>query len=109
MDYSSISYTHTLDLDVLEKNFSFWKITVLVLEFIIYTCLTKTILDLNVKNIDISSCMCSGSYPYTLCFKSVFEISYFCIWRSFEKINLEKYSFCFIPKFLSYKNSSKCL
>ena len=37
-----------------------------------YTCvLSKPILELIVKNIDILSYMCSGSYPYTLSFKSV--------------------------------------
>ena len=47
---------------ILEKyRFGFWS-------FIYTRVLTKTILVLIVKNIDISSCICSGSYPYTLDF-----------------------------------------
>jgi len=53
------------DKRMLEKyRFGFWS-------FIYTYILTKTILELNVKNIDISSYICNGSYPYTLSFKSV--------------------------------------
>ena len=62
-------------------------------------CFIKTYLELNLKNIDISSNMCSGLYPYTLSFKSIFEYLVFIFGEVLKKINLEKYGFCFKPKF----------
>ena len=54
------------------------------------------------KNIDISSYMCSGSYPYTLSFKSVYNILFLylekfwknrlLIWRLFFKNTVFVYS-----------------
>ena len=102
-------HSHTRFIYVFIIEFSFQKIPVWFLKIKnILVFYQNLILELNVKNVDISSYTCSGSYPYTLSFKSVQNIL-FCIWRSFKKINLEKYRFCFKPKFLSHKNSSKCL
>ena len=114
MDCSS-TYTHTLLIVLLlQKNFYLEKYrfsfgTWFWLKNIKIPCLI-----LNVKNIDISPCLYSGSYPYTLYFKSCLNILFFVfgeVWKiSFGKNQvLEKYSFYFEPKFPSYKNSPNYL
>jgi len=44
---------------------------------------------LDIKNIDISLWLCSGSYPYTLCFNK-FKISCFCTLWSYGKTSFRK-------------------
>ena len=63
--------------------------------------LSKLILELIVKNIDISSYMCIGSYPYTLSFKSVQNIL-FLYFKQFWKN-------CFSNWRLILKNTDFCL
>ena len=68
------------------KDFSFWQNTGLICGvYYIHVFLTNTVLVLIVKNIDISSFMCSGSYPHTPCFKRCLKYLIFVFGEVLEK------------------------
>ena len=92
----SSTYTHTLLIVLfLQKIFTLEKYFLVFGISYMHVFYPKPSLELNVKNIDISSWLCSGSYPYTLCFKKYILFLYLMkIWKNmFGKILFWKNSF----------------